>query len=600
MSFTTRPPGDVTRPTPATPVAPAQSSTSPAVASATPATGAAAAPTVAAPSRPPAIDAAGALRVFIEEVRASAQTQLVQAARPAALPPLPDADPGNAAAALLRWLRAAVAEAPVPASALRAVVESAYARTAETLQRAATSAPPVVRADAATPQDVIASAREALASARDLVLRGLGGDARAAAMRPPADADEAVERGTRAADPRGPARADATRGAPAATERASSAARADSQASQSVPSARTGTLGAAAGVLAAGPPTTASALAATTIASVRVPPVDPIATLRTFVDEIRTQLQATLGPARMPAAPPPLVADPRGESLAPALLRWLTTAVAEKGVALGPLRDAVRTAFARVDTALAATAAGSAPEPSSALAHVRDTLLQVRDQVLRGLGVVPERDDRTAVRIDAPAARGDVRPEAGVVDPRGVPVPVGAPVVQRDGVRERVEAVDPERRNRTGRELEPVEDAVDESDDSRRDESDLQGPMDCVRRYFEAYLAGDSAAYAAQWVYPACAWSDGRWSAYLDERACAAGNDAYTSRLRQQGIVGGRIVMLRVEPTSADAAVVHGVFTRERADGTVVSEVEAAYTTVHTEAGWRVAVCIVKPAADPG
>ena len=39
---------------------------------------------------------------------------------------------------------------------------------------------------------------------------------------------------------------------------------------------------------------------------------------------------------------------------------------------------------------------------------------------------------------------------------------------------------------------------------------------------------------------------------------------------------------------------------RALADGTVISEVEAAYTTVRTDEGWRVAVCIVKPAADAG
>jgi hypothetical protein len=603
MSMTTRPPGDVSRTTPATPVAPVTSATSPASA----ATAAAAAPaaTVTAP-RPPAIDAAGALRVFIEEVRASAQTQLVQAARPASLPPLADADPGNAAAALLRWLRAAVAEAPVPASALRDVVETAYARAAETLQRAAISAPPAARTDAATPQDVIASAREALASARDLVLRGLGGGARATAQGSPTETEAAPGRGVRSPDARTTARPDATRATSSGTERATTATRAEGTSLPASASARTAAFPATAGAAAAGSPiasaipNTGSAPAVATVATARVPPIDPIATLRTFVDEIRTQLQATLGPSRMPAAPPPLVADPRGESLAPALLRWLTSAVAEKGVALAPLQDAVRTAFARVDASLAAASPSGATDPSTALAHVRDTLQQVRDQVLRGLGAAPDRDDRGAVRIDAPVPRGDVRADGGVVDPRGVPVPTGVPVARRETARERVEAVGAERRARTGRELEPVDEPPVEDDGARRDESDLQGPMDCVRRYFDAYLAGDSTAYAAQWVYPACVWSDGRWSAYLDECACAAGNDAYTARLRLQGIVGGRIVMLRVEPTSADAAVVHGVFTRERADGSVVSEVEAAYTTVRTDAGWRVAVCIVKPTAEPG
>jgi hypothetical protein len=600
VSFTTRPPGDVSRATP--PVAPTGTATgasastgaTPGVTPVTAVTPVAATPAVIPTSvRPGTIDAAGALRVFVEEVRASAQTQLVAAARAANAPPLADADPGNAAAALLRWLRAAVSEAPVPASALREVVERAYARTAETLQRAAAAAPPAARADGATPQDVLASAREALASARDLVLRGLGGRAASPQTRAAATGgvpDEVPVAASRSAAPR----TDGTRVDPVSAERGARPAAmpsnagmrgADAAATPPPPVPRGG-----APAVAAPPSSPAVTPAA--------PRVDPIAALRTFVDAIRTELQRTVGPGRMPTAPPPLVTDPRGESLAPALLRWLTSAVAERGVSLAPLQDAVRSAFARVDAALAATGA-STPEATAAIAQARDALAHVRDQVLRGLGASPERDDRAAVRVDAPAVRGDVRVEPGVVDARGVPVPVGAASARTETRDERVEPVEARRAERTGRELAPLDDAPGEDDAAaRRDGADVQGPMDCVRRYFDAFLAGDSVAYAAQWVYPACVWSDGAWSAYPDARACAVGNDAYIARLRLQGIVGGRIVMLRVEPTSTDAALVHGVFTRERADGTVVAEVEAAYTTVRTDAGWRVAVCIVKRISD--
>lgn len=616
--MSTRPPGDATRvtttPTPVSPTAP--TSTTAPVGATPPATGA-----TPPPPRTPALDAAAALRVFVEEVRAAAETRLVQGARPAALPPLPDADPGNAAAALLRWLRAAAArsETPVPAAALREVVETAYARAADTLQRAALAAPPSARTAAPSQQDVLASAREALASARELVVRGMVGDARAATRMPAMEAP-ATERAT--PTERAPATAqDAPRVEPVATTRGGAvrdAMPSGTAAREGTPMPGAPSTGArvampplASGGAVATPATSPPAAAATTTVAptaVRVPPVDPIATLRTFVEEVRVRLQANVGAARMPAASPPIVADPRGASLAPALLRWLTTAVAEKGVALPPLQDAVRTAFARVDAGLAAVAGG---ESSPALAQVRETLVQVRDQVLRGLGASPEREERVAVRVDTPspraetttavvaAPRGEARAEI-VADPRGVPVPTGAPVVRDARPKDRVEPVDVERRRGTGRELEAVEPSPRESTDDRRDGADLQGPMDCVRRYFDAYLAGDSAAYAAQWVYPACVWSDGQWSAYPDAQACAAGNDAYTARLRLRGVVGGRIVMLRVEPTSVDAAVVHGVFTRERADGTVISEVEAAYTTVNTEEGWRVAVCIVKPAAADG
>jgi hypothetical protein len=594
VSFTTRPPGDVSRATP--PAAPTVTPTGAAAP-----TGATPGVTPVAPTpavtptnvRPGAIDAAGALRVFVEEVRASAQTQLVAAARAANAPPLADADPGNAAAALLRWLRAAVSEAPVPASALREVVERAYARTAETLQRAAAAAPPAARADGATAQDVLASAREALASARDLVLRGLGEGATAATMRAATSGGAPEEAPVGASRTTAP-RTDGTRVDPVSAERGARAAAvppnagirgADAAATPPLPIPRGGA------PVVATPPTSAAG-------AVAGPPADPITVLRTFVDAIRAELQRTVGPGRMPAAPPPLVTDPRGESLAPALLRWLTSAVAERGVSLSPLQDAVRSAFTRVDAALASTAAAT-PEGTAAIAQAREALAHVRDQVLRGLGASPEREDRAAVRIDAPAVRGDVRAEPGLVDARGVPVPVGTSAARAEARDERVEPVDAHRPERTGRELAPLDDAPEEDDaGARRDGADLQGPMDCVRRYFDAFAAGDSAAYAAQWVYPACVWADGTWSAYADARACAAGNDAYIARLRMQGVVGGRIVMLRVEPTSTDAALVHGVFTRERADGTVVAEVEAAYTTVRTDAGWRVAVCIVKRISD--
>jgi hypothetical protein len=555
-------------------------------------------------------EGAAALRVFVEEVRAAAQAQLSGAARADPLPPLADADAGNAVAALLRWLRAASAGAPLPPAALQKIVADAHARAAEQLQRAGSApvrggglvesmpgargtppgdAPRSAGGAATTARpgaaDASALARETLATARDLVLRALltPGDARAT---PAAAAAAAAEASTSRAR-------DAAAGAAPTSSRHPSA---EASVARSPPGAaggegRSQVLSAAAGSVPAaaalgsavgaspGPPA-----AAVVTSSSRVPPVDTPALLRTFVDEIRVELGRTVGVARLPSAPLPLVTDAHGTRLGPALLRWLTSAVAEKGVPLAPLQEAVRAAHGRA----AATLPLLEPPAPVALPPARDALLAVRDHVLRGLGVTPERLEVAASREPA-GARADARADLPSGDPRGVPVSAGA-LVPMD---ERVEEIDARRRSRHG---EPV--AVDDEDaaapDARTGPDDLQGPMDCIRRYFDAYLAGDSAGYAAQWVYPACVWSGGRWSAYANAAACARGNDEYTRKARGEGIVGGRIVMLRVEPTTEDVAVVHAVFERERADGTVAGETETAYTTVRTEAGWRVAVCIVK------
>jgi hypothetical protein len=350
-------------------------------------------------------------------------------------------------------------------------------------------------------------------------------------------------------------------------------------------------------VLRGGPPPVAAAAVpsrASTVAATAAPPsaggahtaAAATALLRTFVDAVRVELQRTLGASRLPSAPPPLVADAHGATLGPALLRWVTSAVAERGVPLAPLQEAVRSAHARVEASLAGSVAST---PSGALDGLQDTLRSVRDHVLRGLGASVERSE-AGVRPEPSSMRGDVRVDAPVADPRGIPL-AGSALVPRD---DRVEAVESRVPARHGESELALGDEPPGDTGATRDEGDLQGPMDCVRRYFEAFLAGDSHAYAQQWVYPACVWKDGRWSAYPTAAACARGNDDYTFAVRAQGAVGGRIVMLRAEPVTPDVAIVHGVFTRERADGRVLQEVEAAYTTVRTAEGWRVAVCIVK------
>jgi hypothetical protein len=118
--------------------------------------------------------------------------------------------------------------------------------------------------------------------------------------------------------------------------------------------------------------------------------------------------------------------------------------------------------------------------------------------------------------------------------------------------------------------------------------------MQCIRRYHDAFLAGGAAAFTEQWVYPACAFEAGRWSGAADEVAGALAYAAELAARRERGVAGGRIVMLRVDPVSDAVALVHAVTTEERADGSLIREVETLYTTVRTAQGWRVAVRIAK------
>jgi hypothetical protein len=613
VSLTTRPPGDATRPEQARPVAPAATGlgTSPSAAP------------VAAPSTPlrtPLPEGAAALRVFVEEVRAAAQAQLAAAVRPESAPALADAepDPGNAVAALLRWLRAAAGGTPLPPATLRTIVEEAHARALQQMERAVAAAgtgrgegpsagrgiastqptatpphpgPAVDDGSSARPADAIAGARATLAAARELMLRALVSPTVRGAADPAAPSARATGTPGGASSPRDavPAtlgRRDVPTGATAEARASALAGGLPRPAASALPPGA---------VPAAGAPPLAAAAGGR-----RVPALDAVALLRSFVDEVRVELARTIGAARLPSAAPPLVTDAQGAQLGPALLRWLTSAVGEKGVPLAPLQDAVRAAYGRAAALLpapdaapatgasgaSASVAGPAAAGSASTLPARDALLAVRDHVLRGLGVAPERFEVAPTR-DFAVPRLDGRVEPPLADPRGVPVGATLPALRED----RVEEIDARPRARR-------DDAPDADDEATADEraaaADLQGPMDCIRRYFDAYLAADSAAYAAQWVYPACLWSGGRWSAYANATACARGNDEYTQAARAQGIVGGRIVMLRVEPIADDVAVVHGVFTRELADGTVAAEAEAAYTTVRTADGWRVAVCIVK------
>lgn len=114
-----------------------------------------------------------------------------------------------------------------------------------------------------------------------------------------------------------------------------------------------------------------------------------------------------------------------------------------------------------------------------------------------------------------------------------------------------------------------------------------------IRRYFAAYLRGDSAAYADCWVYPAASFSDGVWRTVATPAQMAQGNDDYTRMQRERGVVGGEIVSLEVQNIGKDAASVRGRFTRTDRAGAVIETVSATYLAVVVGSEWRVAVCVV-------
>lgn len=115
-----------------------------------------------------------------------------------------------------------------------------------------------------------------------------------------------------------------------------------------------------------------------------------------------------------------------------------------------------------------------------------------------------------------------------------------------------------------------------------------------IRRYFAAYLRGDSAAYADCWVYPAASFSGGVWRTVATPVQMAQGNDDYTRTQRERGVVGGEIVSLKVQNIGKDAASVRGRFTRTNHAGAVIETVSATYLAVVVGGEWRVAVCVVE------
>lgn len=112
--------------------------------------------------------------------------------------------------------------------------------------------------------------------------------------------------------------------------------------------------------------------------------------------------------------------------------------------------------------------------------------------------------------------------------------------------------------------------------------------------YFDAFHRSDSDTYADQWIYPACVWSHGEWWQIPDRATCAATNAAYEQEARSQGMAGGRILDMQVRSLGETSALVSGVFSRLRDDGSLIGTVEASYVVVRTDRGWKVAVCVMK------
>jgi len=125
-------------------------------------------------------------------------------------------------------------------------------------------------------------------------------------------------------------------------------------------------------------------------------------------------------------------------------------------------------------------------------------------------------------------------------------------------------------------------------------EADKQACADRIRSYVAAFHRGDSEAYADQWVFPGSVYSQGIWRQTPDRAACVAGNEAYYRSSLADGLASGEIESLQVKGLGPDAGLVEGVFTRYRADGSLMARIEAAYLVVRIDDGWKVAVCVVK------
>jgi hypothetical protein len=112
--------------------------------------------------------------------------------------------------------------------------------------------------------------------------------------------------------------------------------------------------------------------------------------------------------------------------------------------------------------------------------------------------------------------------------------------------------------------------------------------------HFDAFTRRDPEAYADSWIYPASVWSHGEWWQLSDRESCVVRNRIFEHEARAQGVAGGRILHLDVQPLGATSALATGAFSRLRADGSTFAIVEASYLLVLAGADWKIATCILK------
>ncbi len=387
-------------------------------------------------------------------------------------------------------------------------------------------------------------------------------------------------------------------------------------------------------LLAAAAPEVAETGAGATLSAPPPVAIDQALALRVLADEVRNAVAAAIG-----AAPPfvaaPAAADDPGNAGA-ALLGWLRTAALRAGVPLATLEPAIDAGLGRAlsvlpegpdAAALAAALAGArdvigrgleaaraaAPTPSAA------TLAPPVEDVPNAAppappGAVPGSGPGLPAAAPGQAAASLalwLRGEAGragapsTADPTariplfrpdvpGRPAASG-PRVRATDSHERVPAIgEDEDDEGPARRRQPDADAAPPPAHDERAEQSTEGPMQCIRGVVEALLAGDAAAFTAWWVYPACFWIDGRWLGCADATQLATLQARILRGRRERGVTGGRILLLRVDPVGESVALVHAILAEERAGQVSPREVEALYTTVRTEAGWRVAVAATK------
>ena len=523
------------------------------------------------------------LRALVDELRVLAGAG--SAARP--LPPLPELRGAAPEPALARWFRSVLEAGSTPPPALRTLVDQAVERlTAGAAATGAGAAPEprpldgardaALRLLAAAAAEVSAGrgAAPAPASApgaatpvdRALALRVLAEEVRRAVV---------AEIGTEPPFVAAPAAAEDPGNAGAALLGwlRTAAARAGVPLESLAPAIEAGAERAQA-LLPGGSGSTALAAALDAARDVigrgldaarDAAPRAGVAPVAVLVAEIANAVSEALGPGAALARPPATVPDP-GHA-AEALVGWLRGDATRAGASPALLAEAVDVGAERALTALA----GADPAARAAVETVRGW-------IGRGLAGGAESPPSPLYRPDLPVwsaasagrtrgrrgDRGDRVPAIGE-DERPPPSPRGPPA-----------------RGRPGAEDEPAS------------ENPTEGPMQCIRRCLEALFAGDTAAFTAEWVYPACFWIDGRWFACVDEAALGAFQGRLLRARRERGVVGGRVLLLRVDPVSESAALAHALVSEERSDGGPAREVESLYTTVRTGGGWRVASAIAK------